>query len=185
MATFFDRIDDSIREFISRQRMFVTGTAASTGRINVSPKGMDTFRILDEKTVAYLDVTGSGNETSAHIKHDGRLTIMMCSFEQKPLILRIYGRGEVVLPGDARWPEVSAHFEVLPGTRQIVVLHIESMQTSCGYGVPRMQYQGDRNTLVEYAESKGEAGIATYQQKNNLQSIDGFSTHLAVESTKD
>lgn len=181
MAKFFETIDDVTREFILRQHMFVIGTAAAEGRINVSPKGMDTFRILNEKAVAYLDVTGSGNETSAHIRNDGRLTIMMCSFEQKPLILRIYGRGEVVLPEDAQWPELAKHFDVLPGARQIVVLHIESMQTSCGYGVPRMEYQGDRDTLVRWAESKGDSAIREYQQKNNLASIDGFETHLAVE----
>lgn len=179
MAKFFETIDEAMREFILRQPMFVTGTAAPTGRINVSPKGMDTFRILDERTVAYLDLTGSGNETSAHILNDGRLTIMMCSFDQKPLILRMYGRGEVVLPGDARWAEVSKHFEMLPGARQIVVLHIESMQTSCGYGVPRMTYEGDRDTLAKWAESKGEDGMVRYQQAHNVRSIDGLTTHLA------
>lgn len=181
MAKFFETIDEVTREFILRQHMFVTGTAAATGRINLSPKGMDTFRILDQKTVAYLDMTGSGNETSAHIKHDGRLTIMMCSFDQTPLILRIYGRGEVVLPNDPKWPDLANHFNLLPGARQIVVLHIESMQTSCGYGVPRMDHRGDRDTLVKWAESKGEEAIAAYRRKNNRTSIDGYTTHLAVE----
>lgn len=181
MAKFFEILDDTTRAFILRQYMFITGTAAAEGRINVSPKGMDTFRILDEKTVAYLDVTGSGNETSAHIKNDGRLTIMMCSFDAKPLILRMYGRGEVVLPDTSRWLELAPQFELLPGARQIIVLHIESMQTSCGYGVPKMAYRGERDTLVRWAESKGEEAIREYQQKNNLASIDGFTTHLAVE----
>src|SRR3954454_12645875 len=139
MAQFHDKLSDALINFIRQQSVFFTASGAAEGRINCSPKGLDTLRVLNDHTVAYLDLTGSGAETAAHVRADGRLTIMFCSFGDKPLILRLYGRGEVVRPTDAAWTDLIPHFEQFLSQRQIVVLHIESLQTSCGFGVPRMQ----------------------------------------------
>jgi hypothetical protein len=178
MAKFFDTITPSVREFIAEQKIFFVATAPVSGRINLSPKGMDTFRVIDERTVAYLDLTGSGNETSAHLEENGRITIMMCSFTAKPNIFRIYGRGRVVRPGDGDWAMVSTNFELLPGTRQIFVVTIESMQDSCGFSIPFYEYIGPREQLVRWAEVKGEDGLAEYRATKNCVSIDGLPTGL-------
>ena len=178
MAKFYDKLTPELSDFIRRQHLFFAASAAATGRINCSPKGMNTFRILSDDTVAYLDLTGSGNETSAHVLHDGRLTIMFCSFEEKPLILRLYGRGEVVRPRDPAWGDLIGKFEQLPGHRQIIVLRIESLQTSCGFAVPRFELVEDRNLLVEWSAKKGEDGIRDYWAKKNQTSIDGLETKL-------
>jgi len=175
MAKFYTALDDKLKAFIAQQRIFFTGSAPVEGRVNVSPKGMDSFRVLDDTTVAYLDVTGSGNETSAHIEQNGRLTIMMCSFDEVPTIFRMYGRGEVIRLGDARWAEYHRHFPDIPGQRQIIVLHIESAQTSCGFGVPLYMYAGERGTLVDWAEKRGDT-MEEYRQNKNLTSIDGLPT---------
>lgn len=175
MAKFYTALDDRLKAFIAEQKIFFTGTAPVEGRINVSPKGMDTFRVLDDVTVGYLDVTGSGNETSAHIEQNGRLTIMMCSFDETPTIFRMYGRGEVVRLGDARWEELHPQFADTPGQRQIILLHLESAQTSCGFGVPLYEYQGERGTMIDWAVKKGDA-IEQYRQDKNLTSIDGLPT---------
>ena len=150
MAKFYPHLDDGLQKFIGEQKMFFTATAPAEGRINLSPKGMDTLRCLDDRTVAYLDLTGSGNETAAPLAADGRMTIMMCSFAESPLILRLYGRGRVVRPGDAEWDALRPHFPVLPGERQIVVLDLESAQTSCGFAVPVYELKGERQMLVEW-----------------------------------
>jgi hypothetical protein len=178
MAKFFDALTDSLIRFIEKQHMFFVASAPAEGRVNLSPKGMDTFRCLDENTVAYLDLTGSGNETAAHIHENGRITIMLCSYGDEPLILRIYGRGEVVRPGDSRWDELAQHFDVLPGARQIVVTHIDSVQTSCGFAVPRYDFVEHRQKLVRWAEKKGDEGLVEYRQKKNATSIDGAPTGL-------
>lgn len=180
MAKFFEKIDEKIGKFIGEQQMFFTASAplSNEGRVNLSPKGIDTFRVLDEKTVCYLDLTGSGNETAAHVAENGRLTIMFCSFSGAPLILRLYGRGEIVSPQTAKWSELSAHFEDYPGTRQIVVLHVESLQTSCGFGVPLYEFKEDRRQLIEWAERKGEDGIENYWRDKNQVSIDGLPTGI-------
>jgi hypothetical protein len=136
---------------------------------------MDTFRVFSPTSVGYLDLTGSGNETATHVTHDGRLTVMMCSFDAKPLILRMYGRGAVVGQADARWPELIRHFDPQPGQRQIILLDIESVQTSCGFAVPRMELVGERQTLVEWAENKGDAAVRKYWEKHNTRSIDGLT----------
>src|SRR5438046_815846 len=138
MANFFEQLDANLIDFVREQPMFFVATAATEGRINLSPKGLDSLRVLNEHTVAYLDLTGSGAETTAHILHDGRLTMMFCSFAEKPLILRLYGKGEVIRPGDGKWDDLITKFTPMPGQRQIIVLHIESGMTSCGFGVPRM-----------------------------------------------
>lgn len=179
MAEFYPQLNEKLRAFIEAQHMFFTASAGAETRINLSPKGMDTFRILDDHTVGYLDLTGSGNETSAHIKADGRLTVMVCGFEDRCWILRMYGKGEIVLPSDPRWESYAGRFELYAGARQIVLLHIESVQTSCGYGVPKYEFLGHRDTLVKWAEKKGEDGVLAYQQEKNVKSIDGLPTHLA------
>jgi hypothetical protein len=180
MAKFYNKLDAASMAFIRQQKLFFTATAPHNGRINLSPKGMDSLRILDDYTVAYLDVTGSGNETAAHILNDGRLTIMLCSFDTSPLILRLYGHGEVISQQDSQWPRLIQHFTVLPGTRQIIVLHIESLQTSCGFGIPLYDYLGDRDTLNNWAQKKGDTGIVQYWQDKNQQSIDGLPTGLKL-----
>ncbi len=175
MAKFHEEISDELRAFINAQLVYFVASGTAESRINLSPKGADTLRVLDARSVAYLDMTGSGNETAAHMKHDGRLTIMLCSFGPKPLILRLYGRGRVVLPGAGEWDALAAHFPHFVGVRQFVVLDVESVQTSCGFGVPHADQMAPRARMVEWAEGKGEEALATYRQKNNARSIDGLS----------
>lgn len=178
MAKFYSQLDESLRNFIDAQKIFFTGTAAKEGRVNVSPKGMDTFRYIDNKTVAYLDLTGSGNESAAHLNENGRMTIMFCSFSEKPLILRLYGTGTVILPRHEKWERYYSMFEPLPGKRQIIVLNIDAAQTSCGYGVPVYDFKEERPTLREWATKKGEEGIAQYWREKNQKSIDGLPTKI-------
>jgi hypothetical protein len=178
MARFYDKLTPELRDFIARQHVFFVATAAKNGRINLSPKGMNTFRVLDDGRVAYLDLTGSGNETAGHLHHDGRLTIMLCSFDEKPLILRLYGRGHSVRPQDPAWPELIVHFTQLPGQRQIIVLQIESLQTSCGFGVPQFIVPTKRQTLLEWSLKKGPEGIHNYCAEKNQKTIDGLDTNL-------
>jgi hypothetical protein len=190
----FATITTELQDLIRRQKMFFVATAPSTAdgtHVNLSPKGYDCFRLVDESTVLYLDMTGSGNETAAHIQENGRITFMFCNMEEgPPIILRLYGRGEVVLrpspendngSADSEWHRlVKAHFSggVLPGSRQIIINHIERVQTSCGYGVPLFEYRGDRETLKKYfaVKEKQEGAMETYWQQNNLTSIDGIVT---------
>ena len=178
MAKFYTRLDEALRDFIGEQKIFFTATAPEAGRINLSPKGMDTLRCLDDRTVAYLDLTGSGNETAAHLSENGRMTIMMCSFSESPLILRLYGRGRVVRQGQEEWDALRAHFPPLPGERQIVVLDLESAQTSCGFAVPVYELKGERPMLVEWTLKKGDEGIREYRREKNRVSIDGLPTYL-------
>ena len=181
MSKFYETITLELQEFIRQQHMFFTATAIATGRVNLSPKGIDSFRILDDRTVAYLDLTGSGNETSAHLLVDPRMTIMFCGFEKKPWILRLYGNGRVVRPGDAAWATLATNFEVFPGTRQIVQLSVESAQTSCGMGVPQYEFQGQRSGLIQWAEKKGESGVQQYWKDKNQVSIDGLPTRISQD----
>ena len=178
MARFHDRLDDRIRAFIDGQHVFFTATVAAQGRVNLSPKGLDSFRVIDDRTVCYLNLTGSGNETAAHLLADGRMTVMFCSFDQEPLILRLYGRARAVHPRDAEWAGLLARFPAFPGPRQIIVLDIESVQTSCGYSVPFYTFDGPREQLNRWAEKKGDAGIRDYWQANNQVSIDGLPTRI-------
>ena len=150
MAEFFPALTDAHRDFIAKQPMFFVATAAAGTRVNLSPKGMDCFRVLDAGTVGYLDVGGSGNETANHLAADGRITIMFCAFDRKPLILRLYGHGISVQPGDLRWPGYAARFPALPGTRQIFVVSVDEVQTSCGWAVPFMAFERERDTLHRY-----------------------------------
>ena len=152
MAAFYEEITDKQAEFIRNQYIFFVATAHKNGRINLSPKGMDTFRVLDRHTVAYLDLTGSGIETAAHLQHDGRITFMFTSFTQNPNILRLYGTGEVIRPADPRFEDLMQHFTPVTGQRQIIRAHITSTQDSCGYAVPRYDHIEDRQTLIKYAQ---------------------------------
>src|SRR5262245_56455907 len=136
MAKFFTELNDSFREFIGAQRVFFHATAPNKGRINLSPKGLDTFRVLSNSRVGYLDLTGSECETAAHVIENGRMTIMFCSFTEKPLILRLYGQGSVVRARDSNWNEMRPQFPEIPGERQIILLDIESIMTTCGFAVP-------------------------------------------------
>jgi len=178
MAKFTDALDDKLCDFIKKQNMFFTATAATEGRVNLSPKGLDSFRILDSHHVAYLDLTGSGNETAAHIESNRRITIMFCSFDEKPLILRLYGEGQVIHPRDNEWSAMLAHFEPIIAARQIIKIKINSVQTSCGYAVPQYDFQSDRDTLHRWADKKGEQGVRQYWRDKNQQSIDGLPTRL-------
>ena len=176
---FFETIAASHREFIEAQHLYFVATAPSSGRVNLSPKGMDTFRVLSERRVAYLDFTGSGNETAAHLLENGRVTLMFCSFGEKPLILRLYGKGRSHPPGSAEFTELAALFPKLAGIRQIFEIEVEAVQTSCGFAVPRYELVAERPTLVEWAEKKGEAGLHEYRHNKNRVSIDGLPTGLA------
>ncbi len=180
MAKFYSELDASLCEFIHQQHIFFTATAPIAGRINLSPKGIDTFRCLDFQRVAYLDLTGSGNETAAHLSQNGRMTVMFCSFTDRPLILRLYGSGEVVWPQTPDWDNLIDRFPDLPGKRQLIVVNIESVQTSCGYGVPLYELQQERTNLIDWANKKGVDGVKSYQLQKNHTSIDGLDTHLSA-----
>jgi len=178
MAKFYPALTEELMDFIRAQRLFFTASATAEGRVNLSPKGLQTFRILSPTRVAYLDLTGSGIETAAHVLADGRLTLMFCSLEDAPLILRLYGQGSLVRPGQAEWDALYRAFPPIPGARQIVILNIESVQTSCGFGVPRYAYCGERDELVTWAEKKGEDGLRQYRAEKNRMSIDGLPSQL-------
>jgi hypothetical protein len=181
MGKFYSRLTQELQDFIKEQKIFFTATAPIEGRINLSPKGMDTFRCIDSKTVAYLDLIGSGNETSAHLEENGRMTVMFCSFAEQPLILRLYGKGRVIRPRDRDWETFYELFPSFPGERQIIVMEIESAQTSCGYGVPIYDFREERAALLNWAKRKGEKRIQKYWQTKNQQSIDGLPTKLLEE----
>ena len=178
MAQMYTELSARHREFIAAQKMYFVGTATADSRINVSPKGMDSLRVMNPQRVAWLNVTGSGNETSAHVQADARMTIMFCAFEGAPLILRLYGKARVVHPGDTDWNVLYALFNPLPGARQIFDLAIDRVQTSCGMGVPLYDYQGQPGQLESWAEKKGEAGLLDYWALKNQTSIDGLPTHI-------
>ncbi len=175
MAEFFDALNDDHTAFIAKQPVFFVATAAPDARINLSPKGYDAFRVLGPKRVAYLDLAGSGNETHAHLIADGRVTIMFNNFANPALIMRLYGTGKPVLPQDDGWEELAAHFEILPGTRQIFDITVDNVQTSCGWGVPQMELKAERETLVKYHR---QADPEKWMEKTagRVQSIDGLPT---------
>lgn len=178
MGKVLPQITDELRTFIESQPMFFVATAplSAEGRVNVSPKGLDTFAVLSPSRVAYLDLTGSGNETAAHLLENGRITFMFTSFAGAPRILRLYGMGLVVLPDDDEWSELRLHFGAVPGARQIIVADVDRVQTSCGFGVPLMEHRGSRDTLMRWAEAKGDAGLIAYRAQKNVVSIDGLPT---------
>ena len=174
------------RDFIARQRIFFTASATSTSRVNVSPRPTDALRVLDERTVAYLDLTGSGNETAAHLRSDGRITLMFCALDEPPSILRLYGRGTSLAPNTSDYAVLlaSAFDNQEPlGARQIVRIDIDLVQTSCGYGVPLFEYIGERSTLQRWAQQKGDAGLEEYRRQKNVRSLDGLPTGLPEEES--
>ncbi len=183
MAKFYPELDDTLRDFIARQQMFFVASAPRDGRVNVSPKGLDALRVIGPKRIAYLDHTGSGNETAAHLLENGRMTLMFCSFAGAAQILRLYGRGRAVSPQDGEWASLSPLFPAMPGARQIIVLDIESLQTSCGEGVPLYDYRGQRDGLARWAEKKGLDGLRAYRLEKNRVSIDGLPTGLKEEKS--
>lgn len=177
-------LNDDLCRFIASQAVFFVASAplGAEGHVNLSPKGLDSFRVFSPDRVAYLDLTGSGNETAAHVQENGRITFMFCSFGPKPLILRLYGKGEVVLPGSQRWGPLMERFS-LPapaGVRQIIEAQITRVQTSCGSGVPLMQHVAERPELRQWVERQGEQKLARYRKEHNARSIDGLPTPHSV-----
>ena len=180
MGKFFDSIQDQHKTFIAKQKMYFVASAPldASGHVNLSPKGLDSFRVLSDTRVMYMDIIGSGNETSAHLLENGRITFMFCAFEGPPLILRLYGKGYTVLPGDAEWPELSKHFYLLLATRQIIVADIDMVQTSCGFSVPLYEHTGERDHAFKWAENKGVDGLEKYKEEKNRISLDGLPTAM-------
>src|SRR5256885_1548491 len=180
MGKVMEEISGELAEFIRAQRVFFVATAplSQNGHVNLSPKGLDTFRILSPKRVAYADMTGSGNETSAHLAENARITLMFCGFEERPKILRIYGRGRTVLKADAEWADLGGEFEDRIGLRQIIVVDVTRVMTSCGFGVPMMKFLDERGMLEEWAQKKGEDGLEAYRREKNTRSIDGLIAPL-------
>lgn len=178
MAEFFDHIPENLQAFIAEQKLFFVATAAASGRISLSPKGMDTFRCLGARQAAYLDLTGSGNETAAYLRADGRVTLMWCSFDHRALILRLYGTGRTIQPDAPEWAGLIGRFPVIPGARQIMLFDIDSVQTSCGYAVPEYELKGERQILRKWAENKTPEELRAYREQKNTVSIDGFDTGL-------
>lgn len=178
MAKHYDHINKRLEKFIAAQKIFFVATATDKSRINLSPKGMDSFRVIDKKRVLWLNLTGSGNETAAHLDADGRITIMFCSFEGAPLILRIYGKGKVIHPNDKNWAQAVAHFPDLAGTRQVMDVSIEMVQTSCGMSIPYFDFKEERLQLDDWAKNKGPDGIRDYWKEKNETSIDGIPTKI-------
>ncbi|MEP7264809.1 MAG: pyridoxamine 5'-phosphate oxidase family protein [Bacteroidota bacterium] len=182
MGKLYDEINLSLKEWISTQKLFFVATAplSENGHVNVSPKGLDTFRIIDKTTVAYLDLTGSGIETIAHLKENKRITIMFCAFDGPPKIVRMYGTGEVVEANDKEYISLSALFPLHPGARAIIKINLSRIVDSCGYAVPLFDFKSDRDVLDKWALNKGDEGLKEYRKMKNEKSIDdldGLSNH--------
>ena len=176
MGKMYDGIDSALSRFIAAQHVFFVATAPldAAGHVNLSPKGLQTFRIVDPKTVAYLDLTGSGIETVSHLRENGRIVIMFCAFEQTPRIVRLYGRGRVIGKDEAEFQDWRDRFPNLPGGRSVILVSLDRIADSCGYGVPRYRYEGERTQLIDWARRKGSSGLNQYRAKNNAASIDGL-----------
>ena len=178
MGQRYTEISEKLTQFIQQQKLFFVGTAACDGRINVSPKGMDTLRVLGSNRVVWLNVTGSGNETAAHLAEKDRMTLMFCAFEGDPMILRLYGHARLFHPRDTAWNELIPLFPPMTGARQIVDMTVDMVQTSCGFGVPLFDLKGEREHLKQWAEKKGDAGIRQYWEQKNQLSLDGKPTKI-------
>ncbi|MFY0714035.1 pyridoxamine 5'-phosphate oxidase family protein [Seonamhaeicola sp. NFXS20] len=178
MSTFFSEVTPELKLFIENQKIFFVATAAKKGRINLSPKGQDSFRVINKNKVVWLNLTGSGNETAAHLLKNDRMTIMFCAFEGKPLILRLYGSAKTYHKRESKFNEYINLFPRIAGTRQIVEMQVETVQTSCGYAVPFMDFKEERNQLNAWAEKQGEERLNNYRKEKNSKSIDGFDTGL-------
>ncbi|HAD10736.1 MAG TPA: pyridoxamine 5'-phosphate oxidase [Porticoccaceae bacterium] len=178
MASMYESLTNEHIEFIKRQHIFFVGTAGKEGYINVSPKGMDSFRVLNPSRIVWLNLTGSGNESAAHVLENGRMTIMFCSFDEEPLIMRLYGTARAVHPRDPDWEEMLELFPGFVGTRQFFELQIELVQTSCGYAVPYYQLVDERPTLEDWAKKKGRKGVEQYWKDNNIKSLNNKDTGI-------
>ena len=178
MGDLHKELTDRLIDFINKQKLFFIATAPEEGRISLSPKGVDTLRVIDDKTIAYLDLTGSGAETAAHLHQNGRVTVMCSSFEGPPMVLRIYGKGRAVRKRDADWDDHYKHFDPLPGARHVIIIEIDSVQTSCGYGVPLFEYKGERPELLKWLEKKGDEGAKEYWKERTGTTIDGIPTKI-------
>lgn len=183
MSQKYKEISNKHKKFIDDQKIYFIATAASDGRVNVSPKGMDSLRVINPNRVAWLNVTGSGNETSAHVQVNPRMTIMFTSFEGEPLILRLYGNTKVIHKNDVEWDEMYSLFNETPGARQIFDLSVDLVQSSCGMSTPFFDYVSERDQLNKWAFKKREAGIKDYWEKNNQISLDAMPTHIMEKNT--
>ncbi len=174
------RLTTPLRAFIERQHLFFVATAPSEGRVNLSPKGLETLRVLTRERIVWLSLTGSGNETAAHVGENGRMTLMFCAFDGKPLILRVYGRARLLHPRDEGWAELAGLFPPMAGARQIFDLAVELVQTSCGTGVPVMAYRHDRGheELLPFYDEMGPEGVEAYWRRKNAISLDGRDTGI-------
>lgn len=181
MGSFLQTLNDSLINFISNQQLYFVATAATDGRINLSPKGLDSFRVIDKSTVQWLNFTGSGNETAAHLKALNRMTIMFCSFGPKPLILRLYGTTKVSHNYDSDWSTLLENYSHTLGAHNIFTMHIDSLQTYCGYGVPEYEFLNQRTRIPEWGEKKGVDEITQYWMEKNVKSIDGLVTGIKNE----
>lgn len=182
MAKQLDSLSEPLISFINDQKVFFVATAMAEGRINLSPKGMDTFRVLGSKQIIWLNLTGSGNETAAHLRHQDRMTIMFCAFDGKPLILRLYGNAKVYHQRDPLWEKYIHHFPKIAGSRQIIDMEIELAQTSCGMAVPLMDFREERELLKNWAEQKGSHGLHKYHEEKNTTSLDGHPTEILEDN---
>jgi len=183
MGKKYQEIPKNLEDFISKQKMFFVATADIDGRINISPKGLDSLRILDKNRVVWLNATGSGNETAAHMQNQSRMTIMFNSFDENPMILRLYGEAQTVHRNDKNWEELYSLFDPIVGARQIFDLSVDLVHISCGFGVPLYEYKGDRQTLKDWSEKKGEDGIQQYWHDKNQVSLDGKPINILDKNT--
>jgi hypothetical protein len=175
MGRTYETIDDRMAEFLRAQHVFFVGTApVDGGHVNVSPKGLDTFAVLDARTVAYLDLTGSGIETIAHLRQNGRITLLFCAFDGSPRIVRLYGRGRAVMVDSAEFASLAPRFGSYAGARAIIEVTVDRIADSCGYAVPRYRYEGERSQLLEWADRKGPDGVVAYRNDRNAVSVDGL-----------
>ena len=182
MGQRYSEISDKLKHFIENQKLFFVGTTTVDSRVNISPKGMDSLRVLDKNRVVWLNVTGSGNETSTHIQENPRMTIMLTAFEGNPMILRLYGDAKVVHKNDREWEELFSLFNPIPGARQIFDLTVDLVQTSCGMAVPIYDYIEEREQLKNWAVKKGEEGLKEYWQEVNQVSLDGKPINIVSEN---
>ncbi len=179
MGKQLESISKNLQDFIEKQQMFFVGTAATDGRVNVSPKGLDSLRVINPNRVIWLNSTGSGNESAAHILENPRMTVMFCAFDGAPLILRLFGKAQAIHPRDAEWSELYANFSPITGARQIFILEVDLVQTSCGWAVPIFDFQTQRTQLTDHWETKTPEQLEKYHKEKNHKSIDGFVTNIA------
>ena len=182
MAKQYSELSDKHIEFIEAQKVFFVGTATADSKVNISPKGLDSLRVGNRRSILWLNVTGSGNETAAHVQSHPRMTLMFCAFEGSPVILRVYGEATAIHRGDARWDDLFPLFEPIPGARQLFELRVDLVQTSCGMAVPLFDYVGPREQLQEWASKKGEDGVRAYWKEKNQLSLDGIPTGIVEKN---